>query len=180
MLLEWEKLFQPYTKDGCTLELFRNWLITQGFDDTIVDAVLTDLFVELKSGRSFLKPCDCGCSNTNIHTYINHYAYRKCQEAQQKIAKVKSRLLEYNLNKKILNHIHKQNEKYLKSEFPRGVPPQKEIVEEKWKRTLLEREEDVTAREIAVMIKERNLTKERAEFHRQITEIKEKMKKSLL
>lgn len=180
MLIEAKELFEPYTKDGCTLELFRNWLMTEGktfgFDVSIVDLVLAELLLELKNGRSFLKPCNCGCPSTNVHTYINHYAHKRCREVQQEVEESRAHILEIGLNKRILGHIHEQNEQYLMSKLPNG-PPKGPTARQKWRRTIAEMVDDAHARESAIVTKEANLEWERVVLHEQVDDMKKKLQK---
>jgi len=73
-MFHYEKMFEPYTKDGATLEGSVAWLKkTTGASDKIIELAISDTMSKLSGGEEFNLPCPCGCGMSNIHTPINHY-----------------------------------------------------------------------------------------------------------
>lgn len=112
--VKWQVLFEPYTKDDCTVEMMQQWLIAEGeksrlFGPTTVNTVMDELFIALANGRSFLGKCFCGCKSPNIHTHINHWALRRCAEVALDSERIILGLRETQLNAKI-------------EAFARGIP----------------------------------------------------------
>lgn len=139
MLLDFKKLFEPYTKDRCTIELLVRWLIGEGIDRDVINHAMTETFLEIKNGRSFLGKCDCGCESPNIHTYLSHSILRRCRKFQGQIEESKRLALQENLNTQILVHIQEQNKEYEEAQ------PDREIGLGKWEAELMAREERLKA-----------------------------------
>jgi hypothetical protein len=73
-MFHYEKKFEPYTRDGATLEGSIKWLKkTTDADDRIIDLAIATTMNKLDQGEKFLLPCPCGCDINNIHTTINHF-----------------------------------------------------------------------------------------------------------
>lgn len=167
MLLDFQELFEPYSKDGCTIELFIKWLLGEGIDRDVASHVLAKTFLEIKNGRSFLQDCDCGCESPNIHTYLNHYVLRQCRKFHQSLEESKRVALQEDLNDQILAHIHEQNEQFINETFPGGTPPVVEEIEAKWKQVLIAQDKELQKREKVLMIKEAMLRNKTSAFYRE-------------
>lgn len=112
-MTDWNALFESYTKNGCTIELMRQWLISEGkvrgFGPEVVETVLDQLFIDLANGTDFMTPCPCGCGGTNVHTHINHHALKQCLELSKIYEETVTKVRENALNRKI-------------EAFARGIP----------------------------------------------------------
>jgi len=111
----WEKLFEPYTRNGCTVERMIMWLNGEGqsfgFGSEAIQLALMEVFLELQgSPHKFIGRCDCGCQENfssgqgaahNIHTWINHHVHRRCQEIQQDLERNMRIVLEKETNRRI-------------------------------------------------------------------------------
>ena len=88
MMFDYEKLFEPYTEDGSSLELTMKWLKkTVDCDDRVIDQVVNDMMQKLSQGDDFTGKCGCGCELENAHTKINHYMLVKAFELKSKTDK---------------------------------------------------------------------------------------------
>lgn len=74
-MINFEKLYKPYSKDGASLNQSLSWLKrTTGVTDEIVQETLVETMMFLDGGGSFpVKGCECGCELTNAHSALNHH-----------------------------------------------------------------------------------------------------------
>ncbi len=87
-MFHYEKMFEPYTKDGATLEGSIAWLKkSTGASDKIVDQAIADTMNKLSGGEIFSLPCPCGCGMKNVHTPINHYMLSKAYDLKSQADK---------------------------------------------------------------------------------------------
>lgn len=169
MLLNFEELFKPYEADGCTVDLLLTWLLQQGgvlgFGQEVISLVMIKTFTEIKNGRSFLGKCDCGCSLDNVHTQLNHYLCKRCQEVGNALQKTQRLALEEQINQLILAHIHADNEAYIAEACPNGLPRPKEA-EIKWQKLLVEKERQLQKRELLLIVEQNKLKTCISKFYR--------------
>jgi len=111
---DFEKLYEPYTANGGTIDGATRWLQkVTGAGNEIVEAVIAETFVELASGKSFLGPCECGCEISNAHTKIEHYMRDKCFELKKEADKAYSETVQKNIQARILSHIQAENDQFI-------------------------------------------------------------------
>lgn len=123
MILDLEKLWEPYSGDGCSLETHVNWCLAEckkrGVDDKIAQAAVQLVFLEMQNGRVFTKGiCPCGCEGLNIHTAANHYTIRVAEAMDGERRTETARILAGTLNAAILKHIEADNARYLAEMMP--------------------------------------------------------------
>jgi hypothetical protein len=110
MMLDFEKLWEPYSTDGCTLEAHINWCLKdaakKGIDPQISNAAIQLMFMEIKNGRTFSKgECPCGCDGTNVHTAVNHATVILAAEMDRERREETSRAIAGTLNSAIQRHL---------------------------------------------------------------------------
>jgi len=112
---EYEKLFEPYTKDGAKLENTIAWLQKQTqAPDEVIEQVVADTFTKLAEGYKFSTAgCDCGCGLKNAHTAIEHYMRAEVLKLNNKAEQAFLAVLEQRERARILNHIRLENEKFI-------------------------------------------------------------------
>lgn len=80
-MFNYEKLFEPFTGDGATLEMSIAWLKkSTGADDRIIQQGIAETMNLVAQGETFSLPCPCGCGMNNIHTPINHFMLSRVSE----------------------------------------------------------------------------------------------------
>ena len=86
MVPNYEKLFEPYTADGATLEGTLKWLKkTSNASEMVIGQVLSETMLKLAEGYEFdRKKCHCGCGLTNAHTSIEHYMLAQVKALEEK------------------------------------------------------------------------------------------------
>jgi hypothetical protein len=124
MMLDLEKLWEPYSGHGCTLEQHVNWVLAtckkKKIDDQIAQAAIQLVFLEMANGRTFAQgACPCGCEGWNIHTGPNHYTVQLAQELDRERRVETARVLGGNLNAALLKHIEADNAAYLADNMPK-------------------------------------------------------------
>ena len=109
-----EQLYLPYTKDGGTLEGAIQWLKkTTGSDDSVIESVVSETFINLAGGKDFLSPCPCGCEMTRAHSHIEHYMGKKCVELKKEAELARTAVVQKNIQAMILSHIQTQNDQFI-------------------------------------------------------------------
>ncbi len=116
MLPDYQKLFEPYIKDGCTIDKMIVWAAkNSAAPKEVMDAAVKNLFLELAQGRTFpTTGCDCGCEMTNAHTAINHYFLQEVNKLKEKMAVEYVQVLENMQRANIEKHIEVINKKWMK------------------------------------------------------------------
>ena len=116
---KYKELFEPYTKDNCTVELMINWARKNSVaPDEVMSAAVRNLFFELASGVTFsTEGCDCGCEMTNAHTAINHHFLREVLKLKAQMAKEYWQLLENMEKANIAKHIELEDKRYMKKKM---------------------------------------------------------------
>lgn len=114
-----EELYKPYSKDA-SLEKTLEWLHKQaaanGVPDAIRDTVITEVFLEMAKGKTFsTTSCSCGCAFPVQWSCVdmNHYTLKCMIARKDTIAATTVMLLQKALEASILDHIHRENEKYV-------------------------------------------------------------------
>jgi hypothetical protein len=85
MTQSYQELFQPYTKDGATLEGTIKWLQKHTAHPEVLAAVIANTFAKLAGGLDLSKElCACGCGMTGVHTALEHFMLKevKTMEAE--------------------------------------------------------------------------------------------------
>lgn len=119
MIPSMEELYKPYSKDA-PLEKTLEWLHRQaaasGVPETVRDTVITEVFLEMAKGKTFsTDSCSCGCEFPVKWSCVdmNHYTLKRMLERKDAVASAASKLLQQALETSILDHIHRENEKYV-------------------------------------------------------------------
>lgn len=119
LLPNYQKLFEPYTTNDCTVEKMVLWAAKHsGAPKEVMDAAVKNLFFELAQGRTFSTTgCDCGCEMTNAHTAINHYFLREVLKLKEQMSKEYWQLLENMQKANIIKYVEMENAEYTKSKM---------------------------------------------------------------
>jgi len=95
MMFDYEKLFEPYSADGSSLELTINWLKkTTKCEEIVIDQVINETMQKLSHGEDFTGNCECGCGLKNAHTKINHYMLARTYDFMSKVEAAKIKVLQ--------------------------------------------------------------------------------------
>jgi len=117
-MFHYEKMFEPFTKDGATLEGSIKWLKkSTDASDKIIDYAIADTMDKIANGETFELPCPCGCGMENVHTPINHYMLSKVYELKTKVDVIEVEL------------IKKQQKSLLESQLKLLVKNDKQMIE---------------------------------------------------
>lgn len=82
-MFHYEKMFEPFTADGATLEMSITWLKkATNADDRIIQQAIAETMNIVAQGETFPLPCPCGCEMTNVHTPINHFMLSRVIDLQ--------------------------------------------------------------------------------------------------
>ena len=85
-MLNYKKLFEPFTGNGATLDKTMAWLKkTTQADQAIIDQVIAETMDKVDKGNTFPLPCPCGCEMTNVHTPIEHYMVSETKRLQKEV-----------------------------------------------------------------------------------------------
>lgn len=118
MLLDYDALFAPYTADGHTVEAMVTWLrkqaVQRGLSPELADVAVQRTMMDLAEGKSFdQKKCRCGCGIDKAATDLIHYTFATMLALDQ-VAKIEmKKILEGDMNARILSHISAQNQQYI-------------------------------------------------------------------
>ena len=73
-MLNYEKLFEPFTSDGCTLEMMISWVQKKTQASNIIMAQgVAEVMNKLAKGEKFNQPSEIQGAPANVHTVISHY-----------------------------------------------------------------------------------------------------------
>jgi len=111
ILPDFNKLWEPYARDGATLEGSRKWMLKAcpGIPEAVVDQVIAETMLEMAGGKSFTEPCQCGCGITNAHTAIEHHMATRARELHVTAGQARSDVLQTSLHSLMLDHISREN-----------------------------------------------------------------------
>lgn len=134
-MFDYEKLFEPFTGNGATLEGSINWLKkTADVDDLIVDQVVSDTMNLLSHGEKFPLPCPCGCDLKHVNVPIEHYMLSKALDLKKKTKAAFIKVIEINeknrlqARMKLLSNFDKEYERMLRGSWSdRNLPTFKKI-----------------------------------------------------
>lgn len=108
-----------------SMERIRKYGTEKKVDSQIVDAILIDLFIELKNEPTkYITEgyvCSCGCSGTNSATNLIHCMFKKIDGVAISVQEAVNKSIVDQLNQKIINYMEKENDKYLKDYGPRDA-----------------------------------------------------------
>ena len=94
-MFHYEKMFEPFTENGATLEGSIKWLKnTTGADQSIIDQAIAETMDKLSQGEKFELPCPCGCGLSNVHTHINHYMLSTVLRLQKEVLKAQVKIIQ--------------------------------------------------------------------------------------
>lgn len=122
MLLDFEKLYAPYSKDApleTTMLYFAKEAKNRGIPDDIRDAVIAEVFFEMANGKTFsVDSCSCSpdCNFNKIKwssADMNHYTLGKMIAKDKELDKIRSEALLKGVNDRIISHMEEDNRKYL-------------------------------------------------------------------
>ena len=123
MLPQFEKLFEPYTKDGATLDRSISWLakVTKA-PEQVIQTVVSETFLRLSEGVEFPKDgCKCGCEMTGAHTAIEHYMRDEVFKLHAKAMAEYNNTVQSRLQAMVLAHIDYQNKKFVDDNTKPGI-----------------------------------------------------------
>jgi len=125
--MAYKELFEPYTRDGHTLEASIKFLIKEAklrdIPIDLVDLAVQEIMMEVQSGRDFpLDKCPCGCGIDKAGTAITHAMLSKLKELDWNLQAELSKFWEQRANMRIASYVkrqkawQKQEKKRLKQE----------------------------------------------------------------
>lgn len=123
MLPHFEKLFEPYTKDGATLDKTLVWLakVTKA-PEQVIQTVVSETFLRLSEGVEFSTAgCQCGCGIKNAHTALEHYMRDEVLKLHAKAMAEYNSTVQTRLQSMVLAHIDYQNKKFVDENMKPGV-----------------------------------------------------------
>lgn len=115
MVPNFEKLYEPYTADGATLEKSTNWLRkTTGAPDVVIQQIISETMVKLAEGMEFSREkCSCGCDIETAEAAIEHYMRRQVRERLEKANQSFLTAVQGNTQAIIEAHIAAENKAYI-------------------------------------------------------------------
>jgi len=118
MLLDYDALFAPYTADGHTVEAMVTWLrkqaVQRGLAVELADVAVQRTMMALAEGQQFDKAkCRCGCGIDKAATDLIHYTFATMLALDQAAKIEVKKLLEGDMNARLLAHISAQNAQYI-------------------------------------------------------------------
>ena len=123
MLINYEKLFEPYTGDGHTLENTIKYLKSEAakhkIDTEIMELAMNEIFTEIAGGRMFNKTkCSCGCGIDKGATDLIHAIRDRMFAINKTVLAQTKQILNQRYDTAILGHIHRVNQDYINSQMP--------------------------------------------------------------
>lgn len=110
MLLDYEKLFEPYMADGHTAERSIAWVkkeaIKRGVNAETVDVGIQLVFMEVANGKTYpVDKCPCGCGIDKAGTAITHDMLRVVLEMDREQRIQFAKQLEGSINRGIAGYV---------------------------------------------------------------------------
>jgi len=127
MTIDYEKLFEPYTRDGHTLENSIRWLkkVAEqgGIKRELADLAIELVFMEVAGGKAFpLDKCPCGCGIDKAGTAITHAMRDRMFALDEGYQSKFKEWLNKEHNRSILEYIERENAKYIAEVMPKELP----------------------------------------------------------
>ena len=122
MMLDYKKLFEPYTKDGHTLSNSIRYIKKTGQDrgvpSEIIDLAIQEIFTEIANGKEYPKDkCPCGCGINKAATSLIHAIRDRMLELDHKRTTAYHAMLNQRHNDAIIGHIAEQNKAYIEEKL---------------------------------------------------------------
>ena len=111
--MTYKDLFEPYTRDGHTLEASIKFLVKEAklrdIPIDLVDLAVQEIMMEVQNGRDFpLDYCPCGCGIDKAGTAITHEMLSKLRELDWNLQAEISQFWEQRANMRIESYIKRQ------------------------------------------------------------------------
>lgn len=123
-MLDYAKLFKRFSDIDSnysvenTIKYLRKMAQIRGIDDTLVSTAINRAFLELAQGKEFsTEKCRCGCGLDKAGTDFIHYIRDLMYSLDKTIQTNTKDLLNNQVNSLILDHVSKENEKYLREQM---------------------------------------------------------------
>lgn len=122
MMINYNKLFEPYTGDGHTIENTLKYLKGEAAKHAIpmeiMELAMNEIFTEIAGGRMFNKTkCSCGCGIDKAATDLIHAIRDRMFAINGKVLEQTKQLLNQRYDTAILGHIHRVNQDYINSQM---------------------------------------------------------------
>ena len=92
-MMNYEKLFEPFTEDGCSLDMMVDWVRKKtGASEQILTQAVAETMQKISDGEEFL-PVE-GRPINNVHTTINHYLLSLTGDLMMQINSITFKLIE--------------------------------------------------------------------------------------
>lgn len=116
-MLDYRKLYEPYSVDGSKLEEKLRYLqkqaVTKGIPLDIIDIAMLEIFEEVAKGKQYpLDKCPCGCGIDKAGTAITHAMESKMMEIDREIKAEQIKMLQGRFNSALDRQM--QNGGYIK------------------------------------------------------------------
>lgn len=123
MKLDYEKLFEPYAKDGNTIENSFKYLKSEAvrcrISLDIMELSISETFTEIAGGKRFSTvECSCGCRMRKAGTDLTHSIRDRMINIDKDVSIKTQRILNERYNTAILGHIKRINQDYINSQMP--------------------------------------------------------------
>jgi hypothetical protein len=140
MLLDYEKLFEPYTADGHTVERSIGWVKREGLKRGVpaetIETAIHLIFMEVANGKTYpVDKCPCGCGIDKAGTAITHAILRQALNLDREQRVESARVLNDSLNRRIIGHIEAQNAEYTELHMapdPEPIAPEPGKIRRAW------------------------------------------------
>ncbi len=92
-MIDFEKLLEPYSEGGRTVEAQIKWLSKKGFSGTVIDTAMSEVYLELSRGKKF----------KNGHE-LDRYLLKKAIIESKKEMEVRIKHMQDRLNELVNRH----------------------------------------------------------------------------
>ena len=111
--MTYKDLFEPYTRDGHTLEASIKFLVKEAklrdIPIDLVDLAVQEVMMEVQNGRDFpLDHCLCGCGIDKSGTAITHEMLSRLRELDWNLQAELSKFWEQRANMRIASYVQRQ------------------------------------------------------------------------
>lgn len=126
MILNYKGLFEPYTKDGHTLEnSMKYWAVVaqkHKISSDVMEVAINEVFSAISNGKVYQDgPCPCGCASNFAATALIHEVESRMLSLDKKMVAAASEILGKRFDTVIqeqLKKISKTNKEYIKMNRP--------------------------------------------------------------